>query len=268
MRPVICRMKLLVLVPVLGALMPASPASAADEKGEWGAIKGQIVWGDKEIPKLEAINVDKDEDHCAKKGQLFKEDFVVNKENKGVCYVFVWLTPPSVAGGKEPAPLPIHPSLKEIKYKEVIMDQPFCQFVPHALALRKGQELVVKNSAPINHNVNYQGGANNPGNNVILPAGKSVNVKDLKPSKTPISVTCNIHGWMKAWIRVFDHPYFAITDADGKFEIKNAPAGDFQLVIWHDGVGWVKGGKNGLPVQVKGNGETDLGKIEMQPPKD
>jgi hypothetical protein len=73
---------------------------------------------------------------------------------------------------------------------------------------------------------------------------------------------------MKAWVRVFDHPYFAITDGDGKFEIKNAPAGDFRLVIWHEGVGWVKGGKTGTPITIKAGGDTDLGKVEMTPPKD
>jgi len=269
MRPVINHIEALVLVLGLGALTAGSGALAADDKGEWGVLKGQVIWGGKGVPKAVPLKVDKDQDHCLQNGPLINEEFVVNKDNKGVRYVFVWLTPAPATGGKKPAPpLPIHPSLKDLKDKEVVLDQPNCQFVPHVLALRKGQELVVKNSAPINHNVNYQGGTDNPGNNPILPAGKSITVKDLKPSKTPISVSCNIHGWMKAWIRVFDHPYFAVTDADGKFEIKNAPAGDFHMVIWHEGVGWVKGNKNGIPVKVKAGGETDLGKVEMEPPKD
>jgi hypothetical protein len=250
----------------LGLFVMGASLGAAEGKGEWGTIKGQVVWSEKTPPKIEEVKVDKDQDHCLKNGPLTKDEFVVNKDNLGVRNVFVWLIPSDPT--KKSDMIPIHPDLKTVKLKEAVMDQPCCQFVPHVLALRKGQELVIKNSAPINHNVNYQGGPDNPGENPILPAGKSLTVKDLKPSKTPISVSCNIHGWMKAWIRVFDHPYFAVTDADGKFEIKNAPAGDFRLVIWHEGVGWVKGNKNGTPITIKAGGDTDFGKVQMSPPKD
>lgn len=245
-------------------LFPAGRLLAADAEGEWGAIKGKVILASDSPPESSSVKVDKDQDHCLKNGPIPNETFIIDKDSKGVANVFVWLAPPD---GKK-AKLPIHPSLKEVKDKTVEIDQPCCKFIPHVVAVRVGQEIVVKNSAPINHNVNYQGGLDNPGDNPIVPAGKSITMKDLKASRTPISVSCSIHGWMKAWIRVFDHPYFAVTKADGSFEIKNAPAGKYSLVIWHEGVGWVQGGKNGVPVTIKAGGEVDLGKINLEIPKD
>ena len=47
-------------------------------------------------------------------------------------------------------------------------------------------------------------------------------------------VKCDVHGWMAAWIGVFDHPYFAMTDADGRFTIKGLPPGKYTLEVWHE----------------------------------
>jgi hypothetical protein len=70
---------------------------------------------------------------------------------------------------------------------------------------------------------------------------------------------------MTAWVRVFNHPYFVVTDKDGNFEMKNAPAGEYNLVTWQEEVGWVKGGKVGVPINIKADGVTDAGKIELNP---
>src|SRR5207248_5945579 len=99
-------------------------------------------------------------------------------------------------------------------------------------------------SAPVSHNVKWDGGrVKNPGGNEIISSGATKNVK-LNADKQPIAISCNIHPWMKGWIRVFDHPYFAVTDENGKFEIKNAPAGKLKVVYWQEKVGY-KGGKEG-----------------------
>jgi hypothetical protein len=145
--------------------------------------------------------------------------------------------------------------LKEIKDKEVVMDQPCCRFEPRVLALREGQTLIAKNSSPINHNFKYD--SEKDGDNKLVPAGGKLEIK-LQASARPILVNCTIHGWMHGAIRVFDHPYFAVTDGDGKFEIKSAPAGKYNLVMWHDGQGWVNGGKLGRPVEIKPGGVTEV----------
>src|SRR5262249_4421621 len=92
---------------------------------------------------------------------------------------------------------------------------------------------------------------------------------------TPISVQCDIHPWMKAYIRVFNHPYFAVTDEDGKFTIKDAPAGEWRIVVWQEKSGWGKADRNdpnpptktGTPITIKA-GETTTLEVPFAPPKD
>jgi hypothetical protein len=228
----------------------------------WGTVKGQVVWGDDTVPERKPINVDKNQDHCLAKGPLLSEEWVVNPKNKGIRWTFVWLAP-ATKGGK----LPIHPDLAHGKTKPVIIDQPCCMFEPHAVGIQEGQELIVKNSAPIPHNVNWQGGLKNRGNNVIVPSGGEIKIDDLKAEKYPVKLACNIHGWMSGWVRIFDHPYFAVTDADGKFEMPKAPVGDYRLVVWHESLGWLGGaaGKDGQPITITAGAPTDVGALKVKP---
>lgn len=236
----------------------------ADDAQKWGTIKGQIVWGGGAIPERKPVNVDKDQQHCLEKGPLLSEDWVVNKNNKGVCWTFVWLDVEPMSGQK----LPIHPTLMESKDKKVMLDQPRCAFVPHCLAMREGQELEVKNSAPMAHNVNWAGNPlKNAGGNILIPAGGVYVIPNLKADRFPLQVACNIHPWMKCRVGVFDHPYFAVTDENGNFEIKNAPAGTYRLKVYHESIGWRGGaaGRNGDKIAIKPDAVTDVGKLDVKP---
>lgn len=251
----------------LAGVVVLAAASAVRADG-WGTIKGQVVWDGGEVPKPIQLNVDKDKEHCLSKGPILKEEFVVNPKNNGVRWAAVYLM--SADGfAKE---IPIHPKLKAIENPLVELDQPCCKFEPHMLALREGQTLVVKNSSPIAHNVNINGGAKPPNLNQILPPGAKLDVKEAAARPTPISVSCNIHGWMACKVFVLKHPYFAVTDKDGKFEIKNAPAGEYRIVIWQEGMGWVAGdkepNKKGKVIVIKEDATTDLGKFAVKPSKD
>jgi hypothetical protein len=103
-----------------------------------------------------------------------------------------------------------------------------------------GQKFLVKNSAPINHNTNWKGGTDNPGDNKVIPKREgdkinSIEVPSLEPSNQEVIFKCDIHGWMSAYARVFDHPYAAVTGQDGGFELKNVPAGaEVSIVVWHE----------------------------------
>jgi len=230
------------------------------QSGAWGTIKGQITWVG-ELPKRTPLDLkgNKDAPQCLDKmgNPPLSEEWVVNPKNKGIRSAFVWL---AADMGKS---LPIHPDLQQVKEKEVVIDQPLCMFEPHAVAMREGQVLVAKNSSQIAHNFKWTG---NPfvgiGGNVLIPAGQDSPIKDLKADRLPIIVQCNIHPWMKGWVRVFNHPYFAVTDEDGNFEIKNAPTGSCNLVVWHGTAGWRGGaaGKNGTPINIK-VGDNSLGAL-------
>ncbi len=241
------------------------PAAAADKPECWGTVKGQIVFEGKDLPKPAAVNVDKDQKHCLAKGPITDEKWVVNPKNKGVRWTLVWLAPDPASGEKK---LPIHPSLQSIKDKDVVIDQPQCAFVPHVVAIREGQNLLVKNSAPIPHSIKWDVNptVNTGGNTTIQPNGK-YSVEGLKAQKIPVKLSCGFHGWMSGWAGVFNHPYFAVTDENGNFEIKNAPAGNFRLMVWQEAIGWRGGAKGakGQPITIKAGGVTDLGKLAIKP---
>jgi hypothetical protein len=238
------------------------PTSAVAEKknGKSGTITGQVIL-DGPIPEARKIDVTKNKAHCLKKGDLFLEEWVVNKKNKGVRYAIIWLLPDGEAK------LPVQADLKKGK-GEVVMDQPRCQFIPHCLAIQEGQNLTVKNSASVAHNVNPTGNPSvNPKlKNVLLGPNGSYTYKGIKAQRLPIQVSCNIHPWMKAWVAVFDHPYFAVTDADGKFTIKNVPAGKIRVVVWQESVGYLGGaeGRKGKLFVIKA-GDNDLGTFKLKP---
>ncbi|HWY85820.1 MAG TPA: hypothetical protein VNX28_03795 [Gemmataceae bacterium] len=242
---------------------------ARAQANQWGNVKGTIVWGGKDLPKqlpLPQVAGSPDKAACTMGGHVVvSEDYVVNPKNKGLRWTFVWLANNDVAN-KEP--LPIHPDLKALKVKKVVLDQPLCAFIPHALAMREGQDLVAKNSANIAHNLKWTGVAN-PGGNVLIPAGGSLDVKGLVADlRFPVKLECNIHPWMNGWLRIFPHPYYAVTDADGAFEIKDAPAGPHRLMVWNGTDGWLGGakGKTGTPINIKAGATVDLGSLNFPPP--
>jgi hypothetical protein len=244
------------------------PSATDQVPAQWGNLKGSIVWGGKNVPARKTISVrgNGDAAHCLQanpsadgaQGTILDEALLINPKSKGINNVFVYLL-------VEPdAKIPIHPDLKNFP-KQVVVDQPACMFWPRAIALREGQILVIKNSAPVAHNFRWIGdGLRNQGGSVVINAGMEHQIKDLAAQRLPLPVECNIHGWMKGRIGVFAHPYFALTDEEGAFEIKNAPVGHFQLMIYHEEIGYRLGlkGKNGEPVVING-GDNNLGNLEM-----
>jgi plastocyanin len=246
----------------------ALPVLAADdkEKGKWGTIKGQVVWAEDKLPEPEKIDVGAaNPKECLKNGDLFSEKFVIDKGSKGVRWVVV-----SLVDSKDPnAALPIHPDLKALKDKKVVMDQPCCAFEPRVLCVRQGQTVVFKNSSEIPHGVNVLGTFNNPKLNKVVPPGTELEVDKWVAYWAPIPIRCESHKWMQGYVKVFNHPYYAVTDKDGSFEIKDAPAGEYNIVVWHE-TGFLLGDKTktGVKITIKAGDTTDLGKIKMPMPKE
>lgn len=236
---------------------PIFPILADESPDGWGSIRGRVVFAGEPIPEPETVQAVKnhhDQKHCLSKGPLLSEDCVINKKNRGVRWVIVWL---QTEDGRAP---PIHPSLKQVPKEKVVVDQPCCMFTPHAVVVRKGQELLVKNSAPIPHSIKWISPLN-PGGNLMIAGGGDYTIKTLNPDRLPVKLECALHSWMGGYVKVVDHPYAAITDEDGKFEMKLAPAGEYRLVMHHGT--WGPGGRNGQKVTVRNGAVTDMGKIEL-----
>lgn len=181
-------------------------------------------------------------------GQVPDESWIVNPKNRGLKDAFVWLEDP-VRG----VPLPIHPKHVKPNRKTSTLDQIACRFEPHVLALRQGDVLLAKNSSLALADVQFTGNPQiNPQRRVNLPPLGQVAINGLNADRFPIRAESSNRPWMSAWIRVFDHPYYAITDAEGKFTLSDAPAGGYRIKIWHPTGGWLGGaaGRNGIPIVI------------------
>jgi hypothetical protein len=246
--------------------------TALEAKGT-GTLKGKITL-DGAAPEVAKLTADvqkqmaeKDKDHCLseKAPADDKQQQTWRIKDGGVGDVFVWLKAPDGKFFK------IDPA--QIDKKEVVLDQPFCAFEPHAFVLfpayrdpqnpkefkETGQQLVVKNSAPIDHNTNYNATPDIPGDNKLIPSKGDMRPKDIVPTTKPIIFKCTIHPWMTAYARAFDHPYATVSKEDGTYEIKNVPTGvELQVVAWHPEAGFLDGGDAGKTVTLEDGKPVDF----------
>ena len=244
------------------ALVAVVPVTAE----EWGHLSGTLVF-DGPIPTPVPENITKDQEFCGKHN-LVDEALVVNPENGGVANVVVYL----YQSRGDAAP-PVHPSYAKTAQAEVVLDNSKCRFDPHICLVRTTQTLVLGNKDPIPHNSKVDTFVN-PAINPIIPAGGKFPHKFTEPERLPAQVTCSIHPWMNGWIVVKDHPYSAASDKDGKFTIKNLPAGKWTFQFWQEKAGYLQqvtvGGKPAewsrgrVEIEIK-PGENDLGQIKLAP---
>jgi plastocyanin len=118
----------------------------------------------------------------------------------------------------------------------VVLDQKGCRYVPHVLGMMTGQELKILNSDKADHNIHSMS-SNNPMWNESQTSNSKPVIKTFANPEMMIPVQCNQHPWMRAYINVMPHPYFAVTAADGSFSIKNLPPGEYTLAAVHEKFG-------------------------------
>jgi hypothetical protein len=164
----------------------------------------------------------KDADVCSAE-DVPNESLEVNPQSKGIKNVFVYLEKaPAGAKIEEPA-------------GEVIFDQKVCRFLPHCLLMRTKQTVLVLSGDSVAHNTHTSPTRNSQFNSTISPnERKGVALVYGKAETKPVGVVCDYHSWMKAYHLPLDHPFAAITDENGKFEIKGIPAGTHQFRVWHE----------------------------------
>ncbi len=201
--------------------------TAADDA--WGTIKGRIVYSDA-APAVEKIDVERDADVCGKVG-LVDESLVVNKNNRGIRNVAIWLDTREE--------ISVHPDFKNSPTETPVIDNRDCRFQPRMLTVRTGQIFELKNSDPVAHNAAVYARRNTPFSEII-PQNQPLQKKFVKSETLPVRVDCSIHSWMKAWLIVSDHPYVAVTNEDGSFEIRNVPAGEWKFRFWHERPGYLQ----------------------------
>lgn len=223
-----------------------SPVLAAG----WGSLEGQIVL-DGEVPaqnylvKKGDMTV-KDAATCAAEG-VVDDSMLFDPETKGIANVIVYM---------QKAPSKIHPDLKTSSQKEVIFDQKGCNFLPHCLIVRTDQTVLCKSDDAVAHNLHTNPFSNTAQNFIVQPNDQvGTPIKMTIAERNPVKVQCDIHPWMGAYWVVLDHPYAAITDAQGKFKIENLPEGSHDFRIWNSKTGNIE---RKLSVKIKGGQTTTL----------
>lgn len=125
-----------------------------------------------------------------------------------------------------------------------------CRFAPHVLSIDVGADIIVDNNDPILHNTHpvYIHDQSTLFN-IALPM-KGQEIKKKAKRAGALKVGCDVHPWMLAYVHVFDHPYHAVTSADGKFRLTDVPPGKYTLHAWHEAAG-----KQSRPVEVTASGK-------------
>jgi len=224
-------------------------SEALEAKATDAVIKGKVVLaGDPpKMPPIKGIEEHKDKPICheGSEHETHEQTWIIGGGN-GVANVVVWLEAPKGKHFKVTSAI----ANERIENKP-ILDQPHCVFVPHVVGLfaayRDGdavkatdQRLIVKNTSKASHNTKIIGderAGNSTVDKTMNPGEKPVEVA-IKFQNCPLPVKCDKHTWMNATIVTFDQPYFAVTDKDGAFEIKNVPVGaDLTVKYWHESFG-------------------------------
>jgi hypothetical protein len=250
-------MKGLVLIALL-AVVPAFSLSAPLQQGAdpWGTVKGRLVWDGDKIPVPGHLA-----DPNIPPGVKVPDDrLIVNAKNRGIRNGLVWLEWEEGKGNT------VHPNLRLLNAPEVAVTIKGFRYHPPVTALRAGQPLVVKNADQVPYPLRCMSLEARNETGLLLPAGQAYKIAGLAAQRYPLILGSDVHPWMRGYVGVFDHPYFAVTDEDGRFEIKLAPAGPVRVFIWQQKMGWLGGkdGRDGYRHTVPASGIIDLGDLKMK----
>ena len=192
-----------------------------------GDIQGKITF-DGKAPKMKSLRMDADPVCVANNEVAPRREWLILDENNGLKNVLVFVKESSAGSSlADEFNLPENPA---------VIDQNGCIYVPHVLGVMVGQKLDILNSDGTLHNIHALPKVNKEFNNAMPRSKKRMTVQFDK-SEAPFKVKCDVHPWMGAFIGVFDHPYFAVTDDDGSYVISGLEPGVYVIEAWHEKLG-------------------------------
>jgi plastocyanin len=216
----------------LSAFLPIAMTLLRVSAGETGSVEGIIKYS-----------------ADSKRPWRFSRYYIQNPKTGFLAETVVALQRPGLSS-LAPAPSPAKHAMDQLNY----------QFVPETLAIRAGDTVLISNSDDALHNVMTSDGGQPFNVNVVKGKEFSHTFNQAGGLDHPVRIGCVFHGAMRAWIYVFDHPWFQLTQKDGRFHLENVPAGEYTLGIVHPA-----GKLRRLqPIQVKAN-ETNSFEISLSP---
>jgi plastocyanin len=185
-----------------------------------GSIKGNVVLKGT-APELKKLAVTIDQYVCGKEKN--PDELVVSSQG-GIRSAVVWIEKPPATGAAEALP------------STIAMDQKECTFLPRVVIVPAGGKIDFLNSDRLLHNLHATPTANPPFNRT-QPKGRTITISFSHPEI--IRVTCDLHSWMRGWVVVADHPFYALTDGAGAFELRGLPSGRYTLKVWQERLGTI-----------------------------
>jgi hypothetical protein len=184
-----------------------------------GTIKGTVKWQGA-LPHLVASEIKKDSQVCDPLGQKRRDlERLLIAPTGGVANTVVFLR--NIARGKA----------MDLPVPRRYLNQKNCRYEPHILLVPLQANLTVRDSDPLLHTVQMSGSADY--NLPFVLAGQEITRPMTREGK--VSLRCNVHMWMNGEMMVAPHPYYAVTDDNGTFELTQVPPGDYEIVAWHEG---------------------------------
>jgi plastocyanin len=188
-----------------------------------GTISGTISFTGT-APANPSIDM-KAEAKCAEKhsGGVRDPQYVVSDGKLGNVFVYVKSGLP--AGARYTAPT-----------DPVVLDQDGCLYEPRVFGVMTGQPVEIRNSDALLHNIKAVP-KNQLGFNISQPTANMKTTRTFNTAEVVVPLECNVHSWMNAYAGVVAHPFFAVSGGNGSFEIKNLPAGTYEVEAWHEKLG-------------------------------
>jgi plastocyanin len=182
------------------------------------SLKGKVVFVGS-VPAQKKIDVTIDQYVC---GTSKDAGDLLLSPKKELGNAVVWLED-APAGAVAPA-----------QPAKVEMDQNGCVFIPRVVLVPAGGTVDFLNSDRLLHNIHATPKLNVSFNRT-QPKSRTIPVTFAKPEI--VRINCDLHSWMVGWVVVAEHPYYAITGADGQFAFDNLPPGQYKLQVWHERLG-------------------------------
>jgi plastocyanin len=200
------------------ASAPPTPASTPIDPATVGSVSGAVKY-DGTAPKPSKIDMTQDP---ACKGDNAAETMVVDKGNLANVFVYV----KDGLGNRT----------FDVPKDAAVLDQKGCRYHPHVMGVMTGQTVQIKNDDPTTHNIHPTPKDNREWNESQPPQAAPLE-KNFAREEIMLPVKCNQHPWMKMYVNVVKSPFFAVTDKDGKYELKGLPPGDYTIAFVHEKLG-------------------------------